>query len=49
MMNACPTLISQERMEIEPCYRKDNSIIENDCFGSKKENKVNCTHMTRFK
>ena len=39
-----PNLISQERMEIEPCYRKDNSMIENDCFGSKKENKVDCTH-----
>ena len=35
-----PNLISQERMEIEPFYRKDNSMIENDCFGSKKEIKL---------
>ena len=39
-----PNLISQERMEIEPCYGKGNSMIENICFGSKKENKVDCTH-----
>ena len=39
-----PNLISQERMEIEPCYRKGNSMIENYCFENKKENKVDCTH-----
>ena len=39
-----PNLISQERMEIEPCYGKGNSMIENSCFGSKKESKVDCTH-----
>ena len=39
-----PNLISQERMEIEPFYRKGNSMIENYCFENKKENKVDCTH-----
>ena len=28
MMNACPIWTSQERMEIEPFYRKGNSMIE---------------------
>ena len=39
-----PNLISQEIMEIEPCYRKGNSMIEHYCFENKKENKVDCTH-----
>ena len=39
-----PNLISQERMEIEPYYRKSNSMIENYCFENKEENKVDCTH-----
>ena len=37
-------LISQERMEIEPYYRKSNSMIEKCCFKNKEENKVDCTH-----
>ena len=43
MIECMPNLISQERMEIEPCYRKSNSMIENYCCGNKKENK-DCTH-----
>ena len=39
-----PNLISQERMEIEPCNRKSNSMIENYCFENKEESKVDCTH-----